>query len=249
MKNLFYILVLVLVFGCDTEDGFDCFQTTGNIVQQEFTVTNFERIIINRNVELILSEGPQFEVIIETGENLMGDVEVSVTGNQLTISDHNTCNLVRDYLSTKAYVTAPNIIEIRNSSQYTVSSTGTLTFPIMTLISEDFNTYQEFTVGDFRMTFDNDYVEVISNNISSFYLSGMTMDLDIGFFAGTGRFEGALLEAQNINVFHRGSNDMIVNPQQSLTGELRGTGNLISISQPPVVNVEQFYIGELIFQD
>ena len=249
MKKLFYIVIVVFVFGCDSEDGFDCFQTTGNIIQQQFTATNFERITINRNVELILKEGPQFEVIIEAGENLIGDVDVVVIENQLTITDHNTCNLVRDYISTKAYVTAPNIIEIRNSSQFTVSSIGALTFPSITLISEDFNSFQEFTVGDFRLTFDNDFVEVISNNISSFYLTGQTINLEIGFFSGTGRFEGATFEAQHINVFHRGSNDMIVNPQQSLTGELRGTGNLISLSQPPLVNVEQFYTGELIFQD
>ena len=40
---------------------------------------------------------------------------------------------------------------------------------------------------------------------------------------------------------------MIVNPQVSLFGELRGTGNLISVNQPPTVDVEQFYTGALIF--
>ena len=69
----------------------------------------------------------------------------------------------------------------------------------------------------------------------------------MGFFAGSGRFEGADLIAQNIEVNHRGSNDMVVNPIQSLTGELRGTGNVIAVNQPPIVDVEETYIGELIF--
>ena len=98
MKKLIYILAVLLISGCDTQDGIDCFQTTGNIIQQEFTANNFEKITVNRNVELILSEGSQFEVVIETGENLMGDIEVKVIGNRLTINDNNSCNLVRDYI-------------------------------------------------------------------------------------------------------------------------------------------------------
>jgi hypothetical protein len=40
---------------------------------------------------------------------------------------------------------------------------------------------------------------------------------------------------------------MIVNPQASLKGDLYGTGDLISKNHPPIVEVEQFYTGELIF--
>ncbi len=90
---------------------------------------------------------------------------------------------------------------------------------------------------------------LVSNNISSFYISGQVVDLFIGFYSGAGRFEGENLEAQNIDVYHRGSNDMVVNPQQSLTGELRGTGDLISLNSPPIVEIEQLYTGQLIFQN
>ena len=41
---------------------------------------------------------------------------------------------------------------------------------------------------------------------------------------------------------------MVVNPQQSLEGQLRGTGNLISVNEPPVVEVERIYTGQLIFE-
>jgi len=72
--------------------------------------------------------------------------------------------------------------------------------------------------------------------------------LFVGFYAGSSRFEGENLIAKNIEVYHRGSNDMIVNPIQSLTGELRGTGNLISVNTPPTVDIEQIYNGTLIFE-
>jgi len=247
MKKLYYIGIVVLIFACNSEDASDCFQTEGNIVQQEFDVNSFEHILVNRDVELIVKQGSEHQVIIETGENLLSNVLAEVVNNELQLTDYNSCNYVRDYGITKVYVTAPNITRIRNSSQYEVSSDGILTFPELSLISEDFVVPDNFTVGDFRLEIEGDKLDVIANNISSFYLSGTVNDLFIGFYSGAGRFEGENLIAQNVDVFHRGSNDMIVNPQISLTGELRGTGNLISVNQPPMVEVEQFYTGELIF--
>jgi hypothetical protein len=42
---------------------------------------------------------------------------------------------------------------------------------------------------------------------------------------------------------------MEVNPQQSLTGEIRGIGDVISTQTPVVVDIEQFYTGQLLFLD
>ncbi|MCK0108614.1 DUF2807 domain-containing protein [Flavobacteriaceae bacterium S0825] len=247
MKQLIYILICLLLVACNSEDALDCFQTEGAMVQKEITVNSFENILVNRDIELIIKEGLEYEVIVETGKNLLNDVEAIVVGNELQLTDNNGCNYVRGYGITKVYVIAPNIKEIRNSSQYEISSNGILTYPDLTLISEDFNAPGSFTVGDFRLQVNNNKLSVISNNISSFYISGNVNNLFVGFYAGAGRFEGENLVAQDVDVFHRSSNDMIVNPQVSLTGTLNGTGNLISVNQPPMVDVEELYIGELIF--
>jgi len=249
MKKLLYILTLALVFSCNSEDAGDCFQTSGSIIQQEIIVDAFTKILVNRDVELIVKEGVEYEVIIETGKNLLNDIEALIVDDELQLTDHNTCNYVRDYGITKIYVTAPNITEIRSSTQYDVSSSGILNYNSLTLISEDFNVPGSFTVGDFRLAVNLTTMRIVTNNISSFYITGQTENLNIGFFAGAGRFEGENLIAQNVNVFHRGSNDMIVNPQQSLEGELRSTGDLISVNHPPIVDVEQFYTGQLIIED
>lgn len=237
------------LFACNSEDANDCFQTSGPIVLQEVEISSFEKILVNRDIELILKSGAEFKLTIETGKNLLNDVEVKVVDNQLQLSDNNTCNYVREYGITKIYVTAPNITEIRSSTQYDVSSDGILNFNNLQLISEDFNAPGSFTVGDFRLNVNTSQLRITANNISSFYITGQTENLFVGFFAGSGRFEGRELIAQNVDVFHRGSNDMIVNPQQSLTGEIRSTGDLIAVNQPPTVDVEQFYTGRLIFED
>ncbi len=246
-KNYYYILTIFFLFTCNSEDANDCFQTSGNIIQETIEISSFERIHVNRDMELIIKEASEYKVTVETGENLINDVKVEVINNQLVLTDNNTCNYVREYGITKVYVEAPNLSEIRTSSQYEISSEGILNYDTLSLFSEDFTNESEFTVGDFRLTVASENINIYSNNISFFYLEGTVINLFVGFYSGSGRFEGASLVAQNVNVYHRSSNDMIVNPQLSLTGELRGTGNLISVNEPPVVNVERIYTGQLFF--
>ncbi|QNK76352.1 head GIN domain-containing protein [Winogradskyella undariae] len=247
MKNIVYILMCLLLFTCNSEDANDCFQTSGSIIQQEVIVSSFEGVFVNRDIELILKEAPEYKVIIETGENLINDVKVEVIGNQLVLTDNNSCNYVRDYGITKVFVEAPNLIEIRTSTQYDILSDGILNYPNLTLFSEDFNSENEFTVGDFKLSINANNLSIQSNNLSFFYIEGNVEDLFVGFYSGSGRFEGEYLIAQNVNVYHRGTNDMIVNPQQSLSGELKSTGNLFSVNEPPDVDIDRLYTGQLFF--
>ena len=237
-----------MLFACDSENAGDCFQKTGTIIQQEFSVDVFTKILVNRDIELIITDGTTQKIVVETGENLMNDVEVIVTDGKLTLTDNNSCNYVRDYGITKVYVTAPNITEIRSSTQYTVSSNGVLSYPSLSVLSEDFGAEGSFTNGNFDLEIDNTSFSLVFNNLSNCFISGKTENLRITFAAGTSRFEGRDLIAQFVTVSNRSSNDMVVNPKQSLTGTIRGPGDVISVNKPPVVDVEEIYKGRLIFE-
>lgn len=249
MKKTIYIVLVVLLISCNGENALDCFQTAGSIIQQEVTVNTFEKILVNRDVELIVKKGPEQKVIIETGKNLINDVEAVVVDGKLILTDNNSCNFVRKYGITKVYVTSPNITEIRSSTQYDISSDGVLTYPSLTVLSEDFNAPDSFTVGNFKLEIDNSSLRVVFNNLSNCYVSGKTENLNVTFAAGDSRFEGRSLIAQKVTIWNRGSNDMIVNPQQELKGTISATGNVIAVHHPPVVNVEEQYTGRLIFEN
>jgi len=248
MKKFLYILLVTILFSCNSEDANDCFQTAGRIIEEEITVGNFNRILVNRDVSLVVRQGADYEVVVETGENLINDVTAQVVGDQLVLTDNNTCNFVRDFGITTIYVTTPTLTEIRCSTQFEMTSDGILNFETLHLISENFNAPDTFPIGDFRMQLDVENLRITSNGLSFFYVSGEAENANISFAAGDGRFEGENLVAQNVNVFHRGSNDMVVNPQQSITGQILSTGNVISVNEPPEVNVEEVFNGRLIFQ-
>ena len=78
MKTLVYLVIIVLLFSCNSENAGDCFQTVGSILQEEIALDTFDKILVNRDVELIVKEGNTQKVIIETGKNLWNDVEAIV---------------------------------------------------------------------------------------------------------------------------------------------------------------------------
>ncbi|EZH74551.1 hypothetical protein ATO12_12345 [Aquimarina atlantica] len=242
------IWVVLFLFGCDSENASDCFQRTGTIVRKEIEVSDFTRILVNPNIELIIKEGATTSIIIETGDNLLNEVSAIVEDDRLVLSNTNDCAFFRDFNQTKVFVTAPNITEIRSGTQFDISSDGILNYTSLTLLSEDFGGNTETTTGTFNLSVDCENIGIVGNNIASFFITGTVQALDVNFASGTGRFEGANLVAENVQVFHRGTNKIIVNPQQSITGEIRSTGDVISVNRPSIVEVETFFTGKLIFQ-
>jgi len=237
------------MFSCNSENAPDCFQNSGDIIQEEFMVNDFAKITVFARVELIVKQSTTQSVIVETGEYLLNDIDVKVENNRLLITNNNACNFSRDYGLTKVYVSAPNLTEIRNGSGLTVRSDGVLAFDTLKLISEDFNVESDVnTDGDFNVEVDCIALDCVVNNLSSMFVRGQVDDLFVGYYSGDARFEGRHLIAQNIDIFQRSSNDMIVNPQLSLTGEIRSTGDVISVTTPSTVDVEEFYTGKLIFE-
>ncbi len=248
MKKLFYIIAMILVSACDTENAPDCFQRTGNIVRIEVDVPDFTRILVNPNVELVIKDDDEISVVIETGDNLLDEVSAVVKEDRLELNDTNDCAFFRDFNQTKIFVSAPNITEIRSATQFDISSDGILNYPSLNLFSEDFFENTGNTTGTFHLEVNSGTLKVLGNNIGSFFIEGIVNTLDVNFASGTGRFEGGDLIAENVRIFHRGTNKIIVNPQDALRGEIRSTGDVISVNRPPIVEVEQFFTGKLIFQ-
>jgi hypothetical protein len=146
-------------------------------------------------------------------------------------------------------VTTPTLEEIYSKTERNISSDGVLTFPVLKVYSLDKagDGDSGAGTGDFILNVDNDYLHIESNNVSRFFLSGHTNEANLYFSFGDGRIEAKDLIAQSITVYHRGSNDMIVHPVQSITGLLNSTGNLILTNVPPIVDLQQLYYGHVIY--
>lgn len=248
MKYSIFLFFILLFSGCSPENIGDCFQSEGISITVEEVVPHFNKILNFENVKLYITKGIEQKVVVKTGENLLENVQVSVEENTLILKNETTCNLLRDYKLVKVYVTSPNLTEIRNASQWIIESTNTLAYPNLTLLTEDFNHENEYhTDGGFDLQLDCAQLKISSNGFSLYSLSGKVDHMFAGFYASNGRLEASELIVEDLEFFHRSSNQLIVNPQHSLKGEIRSTGDVISLNRPPIVEVEEFYTGRLIF--
>jgi Putative auto-transporter adhesin, head GIN domain len=242
-KSIFVILFVIIIMACSKPS--QCIESTGNIISKEFTMPNFDKIKVFRGISLVISQGNVQKIEVKTGENLIDDIEIKVEDGTLILKDNTTCNWVRDYGQTTVYVTTPTLTEVICKTEKSISSNGVLTFPILRLVSVDLT--EGGAVGDFDFQIDNNQLFIGSNNASNFYISGKTNDFEAGFYEGNGRIESANLIAKNINVFHRGSNDMVLNPQIKMTGKIVSTGN-IYCKNPNVINeVIELFQGRVLF--
>ena len=246
---IFSSCMLLLFLACDTENAPECFQTSGELIQKEIELAAFEEIIVYDRINLFIEQGDEQKVVIETGKNLMNDISAEVENNRLLLKNDNSCNFFRDYNQTNVYVTVPDLSWLQNAGNTVIESVGELYFPNIWLRSlNQESTKGVYTNGDFKLQLHSENIRITGDDFSNFFLSGKTQNLNIFIAAGDGRVEARDLIAERIELHHRGTNKLFVNPQQVLTGEIRSTGDVISVNRPPVVEVESFYTGKLYFQ-
>lgn len=244
------LLCAVFLLSCNGENVPDCVQNAGEIQRIQVEVEPFSQITVFENLNLVLRQGEEQQVELESGEFLLNEISATVEEGRLIIRNENNCNFVRDYGISTVYVTAPNITEIRSSTGQLISSDGVLAYPNLALISESFNNPEtETTDGSFDLEVDSERISISVNGIAYFELRGLTDSFVVFIASGDSRIEAENLIAENVDVNHRGTNDVFVNPQQRISGVIRGTGDVISLNRPPEIEVEEIFNGRLRFRD
>ena len=67
IKVYYYSMAFIgalLFWGCDSDNAWDCFQTSGPIVQRTFNVDKFKKIIIWNRVQLIVSSATLHSLVV-----------------------------------------------------------------------------------------------------------------------------------------------------------------------------------------
>lgn len=227
----------------------ECVESFGSTTIKEVPVTPFTIIRVYKGIGLEITQGDEYKVQIQAGENFIDNIEVKQNGEEISFKDNTSCNWVRDYGQTKILITAPNITDIYSKTERDINSVGTLTYPILRLYAfdKDADGLPGAGTNDFHVSVNNSQVVVQGNNVARFFLSGTTDQALMSLYFGDGRIEAENLYAKTIDVYHRGSNDMIIRPIDAISGTMVSTGNIILKNNPPVNTVQQLYNGHLIY--
>ena len=251
-KKTTALVLLGLLCSCNSDAIGDCFQAAGDSVTMMVEVPPFLRVRSEGEVTLLIKQGDVQQVSLTTAENLLTDVSVYVFDDTLIVRDTNACNFVRDYGLTVVTITTPNLTHIRNSSNYDITSIGTLAFPELTLTSNTGSGPGGIVslkkAGDFYLDVMCDAFNISANGQSIFYISGAANTARVVFNDENPRFEGRDFLVNEFDFFHRSANKMIVHPIYKLSGQLVSTGDVISVNRPDIVEVETLFTGQLIFE-
>jgi len=247
MKKILLLLIITTLFACDKEDTGDCFQTAGTSITHEMDFPTFTRITIQKNIRLVLKYGETQHVSVKTGENLLGEIYGTIDGDRLILTNENNCNFVRDYDDAVVTITSPNLVEVRNSSQHTITSLNTLEFPNLYLqVSGD--KFKFLPIGDYDLSVKCNNLRVWANGTATVKIQGTTDNLNVEFSDTDPRFLGAALIAKNVTVTNTSTNDMHVYATEKIEGNIYRLGDVYCYNKPPIVNVTEHYSGRLIFK-
>ena len=246
MKKLLSLCVLLLFIGCEKPG--DCVKSSGQMTSKAYDGLSFSKILVNKGIGAVIKQGDTCKVEVKAGQNLINDIEVKVVDGMLTITDNTTCNWTREYGETVIYITAPNITDIFSKTEQNIISDGILGFPNLRIAAMDtYDGQPGVGTGNYIMTLETQNLNVQDNNVGAFYLTGHAQKMAINFYESGGILHGENLLANTIEIYHRGTNDMVVHPLDTMRGGIYNTGNVYSINHPPVVQVTEYYHGRLIF--
>jgi small nuclear ribonucleoprotein (snRNP)-like protein len=212
---------------------------------------SFTKLLVNKRIGVVITEGAEYKVEVRTGENLINDIEVSSSGDLLTLSDNTSCNWVRDYGETVVYITAPNLTQINSKTEQNISSQGVLHYPNLHLLSTNgIDGYSGVGTGDYYLTIDNETIKIENNDLGRYFITGNTNILNVYFWENGGVLHAENLYANTINFYHRGSNDLFIRPTNFLNGDIYNVGDVNCYSRPPAANVHvtEHYRGSLIYR-
>lgn len=237
----------LLLWGCDSESAWDCVQKPGTGVTFEESVADFHSVVVQGHMDLVIIQDTLTRIKVETRKNLAEGIRIWNIDGMLYLDEKSSCSTLKDRSYTTVYLYAPILHSIRNASTGTVRTEGVWIQDKIGLISENHLETSYYNNGVFKMHLEVKELSVLANGTSLFKLEGTAEKANISFYSGTARLEAETMQIQEIEVYHRGANHMLLYPVQAIRGEILNTGDVRAYNKPPIVEVEELYRGSLIF--
>lgn len=226
---LFLIMLGILgATGCK-KNGFDCFTSTGKIIQEDRYVADFDSIDIRDYVNLVLIQDTVNKVVVEAGENIIRNITTNVIDRQLNIRNNNTCNWVRSYNKPiNVYVSVKNLWKIYYQSSGNINTSNTLNSDSLKIViwggCGSLNLEMDINTGYFLLIMGTVDINLKGNcDICSIASS------DYGFI------DCRELTTGYSYIINNGSNDSYVSASQYLEATIGSIGNIYYTGNPAKV--------------
>lgn len=169
------ILFAAVLMSCQKENSCDCFKRTGSIVKLTREVSGFDKLFIEDNLNVFITQDSVFDVKIESGENLISLIKTEVTDGTLYVRNKNRCNWTRSYDKPfNVYITMPVLNYLTSDGTGRIRSLNTITTPSLDI--------QTKNSGDIELVVNTSKITSHMHGSGDLTLHGHTLELacDIG---------------------------------------------------------------------
>lgn len=234
-------LLMLLLISCGKDNAFDLFQSTGSVERRQRVATGyFDKISLNDNVNLVITQGNPTLIEVEGGSHLLSDITTEINDSTLTISNNNKYNWVRSYdKKITVYLQLSHLIMIRyeSSGDITTSDTihedslrieawggsGTIA---MAVECGSLSLVQHYGSMDFDFTGKNSITYIYAGSYGAFHCLGLKSDCTF--------------------IRSEGTNDCYVNAKDWITADIHSSGNTYYTGNPGLVSRTGTGSGQLI---
>lgn len=222
LPALFAMLLSGCYFDIDGDGIGPVVRGSGNLIVEERLVSDFDRILVEGSLDVIVRQGSELYVEVEADDNLQSHIRTSVRGGQLRIANTRSFRSRNDI---KVYITLSELeaLEIRGSGNVYGEN-----------IIEGNDLYLEVDgSGDVDMELYYNEIDSEINGSGNFRLSGEALEQAVRI-NGSGDYRAADLISAEADINIRGSGNSIVNVSSYLRAEIRGSGDIIYYGNPDV---------------
>ena len=223
---------------CDKDHLNDCLKGTGSIITETRQASDFNRVDVYNNVNVIITQDSINTIMVEAGKHIIYGITTEISDGVLTIRNENKCNWVRSYSTTIAvYVHVKKLTIIQHHGSATISSSnsiecGTVDLNVWSsgdikLAVEADNIYsrQHSTVGDMALTGHSTYCYIYNNGNAFTYETGLQVEQADIEQRGTGDVSVTVNRNMHVSIHESGNVYYSGNPE--ITSSVTGSGRLI----------------------
>jgi len=249
VKHFWVASILLVGFvlfsaSCQKDQIFGFAKSTGKIVTiTRPTDSNFTRISLNDNVNLVITQGNTYSIKLEGGENLLPGIVTLISDSLLTIKNTNTFNWMRSYdKEITAYVTLPHIFELEYQATSRVSNVDTIREDSLTVSATGGSGYIDLTIktGTSKLSIINGSVDM--------KIQGTT-GVNFIYSGGYGPFRCTDLRSDFLFMRNASTNDCYVTVKKHFEYEITNLGNIYYSGNPPEISGSITGDGKLVKYD
>jgi hypothetical protein len=220
--GLLFTVATFFTSGCIAVVGGESVSGSGNIVEAQRDVSEFNRVLLKGAGKVFLSQGEAQFLQIKTDDNIMPLIETDVSGKKLTISHGE-------------YRLKPTVFEVfivvENLQGVAISGSG----DVIGKTRFSANTFyaQISGSGDIELEVEAGMLESKISGSGSIHLIGKA-DTYAATISGSGEINAFDMAAKNVSVQISGSGDCRISVSEALDAKISGSGDIYYRGRPQV---------------